>query len=83
MSPRDWYGWRVVSNSSLVRPNTSWSVALLLSFMYERPWVTPLLPLDLVEGDVVEEEVEHRRRPLGDRRLGVLGQQQQAWMSSW
>ena len=25
-------------------PKMSWSVATLLSFMYERPWVAPLLP---------------------------------------
>jgi hypothetical protein len=45
VSVRDWYGSRVVSKSSFIVPNTSSSVARLLSFMYERPCVTPLLPL--------------------------------------
>ena len=76
-SPREVYGSRVVSKASFVTLKTSWSVALLLSFMYERPWVTPDVAGPLVHGHVVEEQVEHRRRASGDVRLGELGEQQQ------
>ena len=43
--------------------------------MYERPWVTPRLPLSLMEREVVQEQVEHGCGAPGDLRLGVLRQQ--------
>src|SRR5918995_3688910 len=43
-SPRLGNGWSLVPNATFRAPNTSWSSARLLSFMYDRPWVTPTLP---------------------------------------
>ena len=42
---RGGYGSTVSSNSSFANANVSWSTAVLLSFMYERPCVAPKLPL--------------------------------------